>query len=453
VSTSAKKLPSFRVGKVKAYQRNKVWYLCYYENGLRRRPKVGTDRDSTKQMAAQINAQLETGAPALLSFENISITDLRERWLQNHEQVLRSSVQTIRRYRAATEHLLNFVNKVKTVRHASQLRVTHAEEFTAYLRALKVSPNGHANSEKRALLDKGIKFILETCRALFTYAAKRRHLSPYTNNPFSELGLGKIPIETHRSKALLTAEQELEFLSACGDWQFPIFVTLMLTGMRPGELTHLMLSDLDFGAETLMIRNRPQFGWQVKTRNERVIPVAPELKEILRRTIGSRTGGTLLMRPRFSSNIPPPLATLSENALLAELHDRKGHRESELSRPLTRAEQMTVCRTLWRDCGAVEPDRIRMEFMRVTEKLGFKQFTEPKILRHMFATSLQDANVDPLIRNELMGHSPEGIHGALGMTAVYTHTRPETRREQLLMALERRPILKFARQWLQTPGS
>lgn len=172
MSNSIKKIPSFRIGKVKAYQRSKVWYLCYYENGLRHSPKVGTDRDSTKQMAAQINAQLETGAPALLSFENISITDLRERWLQNHEQVLRSSVQTIRRYRAATEHLLNFVNKVKMVRHASQFCVTHAEEFTTYLRSIKVSPNGHANSEKRALLDKGIKFILETCRAEFSMRQK-----------------------------------------------------------------------------------------------------------------------------------------------------------------------------------------------------------------------------------------------------------------------------------------
>ena len=94
-----------------------------------------------------------------------------------------------------------------------------------------------------------------------------------------------------------------------------------------------------------------------------------------------------------------------------------------------------------------------MEFMRVTKKIGCPQFTEPKILRHMFATALQDANVDPLIRNELMGHSPEGIHGALGMTAVYTHTRPETRRQQLLAALELRPAMKFLRQKIQPAGS
>jgi len=57
-----------------------------------------------RQMAAEINAQLEVGAPSALGFEPISIPDLRQRWLDHHEHVRRSSLETIRRYRAATEH-------------------------------------------------------------------------------------------------------------------------------------------------------------------------------------------------------------------------------------------------------------------------------------------------------------------------------------------------------------
>ena len=37
---------SFRVGKVQAYLRGKVWYLCYHDNGQRRRPRVGPDREA-----------------------------------------------------------------------------------------------------------------------------------------------------------------------------------------------------------------------------------------------------------------------------------------------------------------------------------------------------------------------------------------------------------------------
>src|SRR3954466_8087876 len=132
---------SFRVGKVQAYLRGQIWYLCYHEQGRRRRPRVGGSREAARQLAAQINAQLEVGAPAALSFEPVPLTELRRRWLENHEQVLRSSVRTIHRYRTATEHLVRFL-AVRPVRNASQFHAPHAEEFVRYLRGLEVSPNG-----------------------------------------------------------------------------------------------------------------------------------------------------------------------------------------------------------------------------------------------------------------------------------------------------------------------
>jgi hypothetical protein len=100
-------------------------------------------------MAAQINGQLEVGAPAALSYEPISIPDLRQRWLDHHEHVRRSSLQTIRRYRAATEHLLNFVEKACPIRHASDLRSRHATDFVRHLRTIKVAPNGQTKEGRK----------------------------------------------------------------------------------------------------------------------------------------------------------------------------------------------------------------------------------------------------------------------------------------------------------------
>ena len=86
-------------------------------------------------MAAQINGQLEVGAPAALSFEPVSIPELRERWLDHHENVRRSSVQTIRRYRAATQHLVNFLQDVRPVRLASDFRrATRRSSSATYVR-------------------------------------------------------------------------------------------------------------------------------------------------------------------------------------------------------------------------------------------------------------------------------------------------------------------------------
>ena len=115
----------------------------------------------------------------------------------------------------------------------------------------------------------------------------------------------------------------------------------------------------------------------------------------------------------------------------------------------TRFEEMRISRRLWRDAGAIKETTLRVEFMKVTANMGRAEATCPKLLRHMFATSLQEANVDPLIRQELMGHSPGRNNGGLGMTAVYTHTREATRRWQLEAAMARRQAaMEAARRWL-----
>lgn len=101
----AKTLRSTWVGRVKLVPRGTIWYLCYHEHGRRRRPRIGPDFEQAKRAAAQINAQLALQLPGLLSFEPLSIAELRERWLDYHEHVRRSSVATVRRYRTATGHL------------------------------------------------------------------------------------------------------------------------------------------------------------------------------------------------------------------------------------------------------------------------------------------------------------------------------------------------------------
>ena len=68
------------------------------------------------------------------------MSELRKRWLDNHEYVRRSSLATIRRYEAATRHLLRFLYAVRPLRQVSDFRPQHAEEFVRYLRSLKVPP-------------------------------------------------------------------------------------------------------------------------------------------------------------------------------------------------------------------------------------------------------------------------------------------------------------------------
>ena len=60
-------------------------------------------------MAAEINSQLENSVPSTLGFEPLTIIELRNRWLGRHEDVRRSFLSTISRYRNATEYLIRFL--------------------------------------------------------------------------------------------------------------------------------------------------------------------------------------------------------------------------------------------------------------------------------------------------------------------------------------------------------
>lgn len=452
-SSKQNRKTSFRIGKVRGDLRGKIWYLTYQENGKRLRPRIGPDKDHARQMAAQINSQLESHTHSVFNFEPVQIDELQTRWLNHHEQVLRSSLQTIRRYRAATTHLINFVREKGVASKTSQFQARHAEEFVHHLRTIKVAPNGHENSQKRPLLDKGIKYILQCCRSMFGYAIKRRHLSPYAENPFACLDLDRIPIENAKTVSIFSPDQEKAFLEACDDWQFPIFLTLMLTGLRPGELTHLLLpDDLDLKTGMLYVRNKPHLGWQVKTRNEREIPLVDELRDVLKITVGDRLAGPVFLQRRYSSaSVRPELYGQTEKQLEDLLQQRVTQEEADSGKAINRSQWLKLSRTIWRDCGALKTDRIRSEFIKLTRQIDLPQLTAPKSLRHLFATCLQDANVDPLIRSELMGHSTSATNGAshgLGMTATYTHSRPETKRKQLMMALSSKSSIKHVKKWI-----
>jgi len=67
---------------------------------------------------------------------------------------------------------------------------------------------------------------------------------------------------------------------------------------------------------------------------------------------------------------------------------------------------LRIAQTVWRDAGAVKADAIRKSFIHTMRLLGHPEATCPKSWRHTFATLLQDANVDPLIRQITLGHKP-----------------------------------------------
>ena len=117
---------------------------------------------------------------------------------------------------------------------------------------------------------------------------------------------------------------------------------------------------------------------------------------------------------------------------------------------LSRQERLRIARTVWRDAGALDPNHVRKSFIKVATHTGLNGATCPKSWRHSFATLLQDCNIDPLIRQITLGHQPAGGKAALGMTSIYSHSRPETQAREIDRALRTWPTsLDFVSQQLQ----
>jgi integrase len=421
--------PRFRVGKVTVYEHHGAWWVYYRDAGQNHRRKVADDRGPAETIAAQVNAQLANHEPTLLTFTPIGVPELRGQFLDYHEKVLHSSIGTVRRYRAATQHLEDFVGQQAKPPQAHEVQ---PEAFATYLRTIEVAPNGHKNTAKRRLRMKGVQYILETCRSLYNYALKRRHLPPYVGNPFSMLPLDRMKIDDAKPIFVFDAATELAFFQAAPPWAFPIHFTLAKTGMRIGELTHLLIEEVNLEGGWLVVRNKTELGWRIKTGQERSVPLLDEVVVVLRSVIGTRRAGPVFVRERLVGRKPKVVGDRRE------LERIMRERRAGAGRLLTRVEECHLARKLWWDAGAVKADTIRTSFIRIMAAIGYADSTCPKSWRHTFATLLQDANVDPLIRQQTLGHRPTASSG-LGMTAKYTHTRPETQRDQVEQALRRWP--------------
>ena len=297
----------------------------------------------------------------MFAFTPLTVGGLREEFLRFHEQVRRSSVATIRRYQTATQHLVDYVATLKGEVQAHQLAVAG---FVGFLRSREVAPNGHPKSQRRRLRDQGVQFILETCRSLYAYAERSRHLPPYFGNPFGNLQLDRMRIEDSKAIFVFDADSELTVLRAAQGTERWLHFILAKTGLRSGELCRSLIEELDLAGGWLQVRNKAELGWRTKTRNERSIPLIAEVVAVLRRVIGDRTAGPVFLRLKFDV-AKSSLANRNRQQLAKAVEQRVSQATAASSQELSRQKQLLIAQTVWRDAGALDPDHVRNSFIKV----------------------------------------------------------------------------------------
>jgi integrase len=91
----------------------------------------------------------------------------------------------------------------------------------------------------------------------------------------------------------MTAEELRQFFAACDDDERRLFMSILLTGMRKGEVEYLTWADINFELGVIFIQAKPELGWQPKT-DERVVPISPVLRQLLLEQFDHRTSDVLV---------------------------------------------------------------------------------------------------------------------------------------------------------------
>lgn len=295
-----------------------VWELSHGSGADRQRFTVGKTREEAQDVLNQFNKQIalhgqapdDDGIEAILGRYVVYLRgNRRPSTFRRYVRVLKTfhrcflavrfpDVQTLRQVKPV--HFEDY--KLKRV----DGRITEVEEDDAQERddALRdeIATGVEAVSYKdnarfgwlgrkrlrRIVTQRTVNYELQALHTFYKWAVARNYLFV---NPVSTVERFRIPKRS--LPKFLTTDQLRKLLAACNEWERRLFTTILMTGMRKGEVAHLMWSDINFELNIIFIQEKPEWAWKPKT-DERVIPISPPLRELLLLHYDKRTSDKLV---------------------------------------------------------------------------------------------------------------------------------------------------------------
>lgn len=189
-----------------------------------------------------------------------------------------------------------------------------------------------------------------------------------------------------------TAEELRAFLAAAeGDRFHPIFVLLVSTGMRRGEVLGLRWADVDVDAGRLAVRH----------------------------TIGRVGGKVLAGEPKTAKSkrsiaLDPATVAVLRRHRIAQLEERLAWGG------LYRDQDLVFARE---DGAPINPEYVGRALRRIAGKAGVRP-VRTHDLRHGWATAALEAGVHPKVVSDRLGHSKVSV-----TLDVYSHVAPAVEEE------------------------
>lgn len=323
--------------------------------------------------------------------------------------------KTVRRYAAALTHYLGFCKESTTACAYSTANTVNREfrlAFAAFLAQRSVTGNGRGGAKSRPM--QGQAFVIDAVRALFEWAADpaRGGLLPDGfHNPFRRTAISRSVFKGDPlSEPDITLPMALDFIAASDTFQLRLFAPMLLFGLRAAEPCFLFAEYLTDG--WWKVPNNPDLNVKTKGRLDKRFPMLEELKPLWNVVGAPKTGGLLYTsRAVEEERQSAPL----RGQPLAELIEEY-RRRCVKSKDISAAGRRRTRDELIRDAGGLNYDVVEAEFAQLARGLKWPPKATLKDLRHLFATTMNNAAMPEPFRRYLMGQAP----GRAAIIA-YTH--------------------------------
>ncbi len=336
--------------------------------------------------------------------------------------------KTVRRYEGALRHYTAFTAQPQVVKRYSAAGAVDRAfrlEFAAFLTTREVTGNGRPGATRRM---RGTHFVTDAVRAVFAWGCDpdRGGLLPEGfRNPFLRSG-PRTPVLKGDPLAApdVTLPMAVELVRACDAFQLRLFVPVLVFGLRAAEPCALFADHLRDG--WLSVPCVPELGLLTKGRRDKRFPLLEGLEpfwELFR--AGKEKGLVLERRSVTEDRETMPLRGASLAELIGAYQTRCDRTNAK-----TAVERAHVREGVFRDAGGLDYDHVRGEFAKAANGLGWPAAATLKDLRHLFATTLNNAGVPEAYVRYLMGHAP-------GKAALVAYTHLDQLRRHYSAALER----------------
>lgn len=249
------------------YLREKVWWILYYQNGKRIRKPIGRNEKEALIFKKEVEYKLAKGLisekGSKTCIDPVSVEKAKAEFMRKKGIYVRS--KTLQNYEGILDKFSGWLT-AKEIISLDQVTKEVIEDYISDRSDENSKKGGKIRDSTLSLELKSIKCFLKACAEMgLTNKNESRDIKPIRCQK-------RLPFFfSHEHLAMILNSREPAYYKK-------LYLFLLMTGMRAGEICNLHHDDIDLEHRRIYIREKPD--WKPKT-GERMIPISEELAELI----------------------------------------------------------------------------------------------------------------------------------------------------------------------------